>query len=797
MRAIPHRAARRFDGSRLDIPLARSPATRVRRAAPPRRPRRRRSPRLQSHSPARLDRARCCGPAAPEAAAAGDGICATSGAEHDLHVPLHRRSAAVGRSGRRALGDLPGRRRIRRRDRRCRPPRATPVGEEGSRPPSGWFPARRCRSTSAGMARTTGATEEPEDGTAAATVADAEPHGAGGGGASDVRIAPYGLGMRILVGGGGGGQGAAGVLLGGWRPGLGWRWRRLHRRRRGSRRTRRQRRGQGLHLGWRRRRDANPGSGGLPSPGQQNSGAVARPPSRALDAAAASGSGATEATCMCSAPPSAVTASVAGAAEVAAATPAAAAAAPASRVAPEAVAAAASGRGPAPPFSGEPLADGVVRVTYLSPSTTAMGAPGRRVGARHPPSPHAGHRSRRCRPGRLLPQRDRPRGASHPHLGTSSAPRRTSAEPSTPAPPSPRSPTRSTASTSSPAAPSTASSTGATTAARGHPTGRRSAPSTRITSSPTVASWGPRRLDVFARGADRAAAPHLVRRRHRVRALRDVPGQPRRRPGGGLLGLQPHRHLRRQRDSRRHPAATDALGRRVGRLVHVLHRPRTHLRADDLLGRRRACSTSTTATPPTVCPAAATTTGPGGLPLERRTGPVPAGVDARRGIPHHRPADRPVAWQRQHPASPDRTRDGRVSRSAVLAVLRGRRRPCRGRGRRRGGPSPWRRRRAGRPGRRTGRKAPRSARRVSSSRSSAFSLETRPRSFCRENSDCTAAASGRPMPPRTRPPSSPPTSTSVPVGVSSRRTSRSGRLPPMSSTTSNRSPARSVGSCRV
>ena len=138
-------------------------------------------------------------------------------------------------------------------------------------------------------------------------------------------------------------------------------------------------------------------------------------------------------------------------------------------------------------------------------------------------------------------------------------------------------------------------------------------PGTTITSSPTVASWGPRRLDVFARGS-----AHQLLHTWSDDAIGFAPfesfaGTLGRRSRRRLLGQQPHRRLRCQRDSRRHPAATAALGRRVGRLVHVS--PTSHSRPRRRSRRpARACSTSTTATPPTVCPAAATTTGPGGPP---------------------------------------------------------------------------------------------------------------------------------------------------------------------------------------
>ena len=175
------------------------------------------------------------------------------------------------------------------------------------------------------------------------------PHGAGGGGASDVRVAPYGLAMRILVGGGGGGQGArAFYWASGRSPGFGGD---------GGGST-----GGGAGPGsvatTAGARGTSPVAGAarptIPAPAvwrrraRKTPGASARSPSLVLAAAAASVSAVTGATCTPSAAPNAATASVAGAAAAVAGSPAAAVAARASPPAPGVVAAAASGRGPAP-----------------------------------------------------------------------------------------------------------------------------------------------------------------------------------------------------------------------------------------------------------------------------------------------------------------------------------------------------------------------------------------------------------------------------------------------------------------
>ncbi len=470
--------------------------------APPRRPRRRRTATaavaLAGLASTVLG---AVGPAAPEAAAAGDGICVTSGlsttctfpftgAPQQWVVPAGVRSATfqvVGASG--GVIDVP------------------PSPGDASR--GGGVEATVRVVPGSTMQIYVGGHGDDYGGDGGAggwngggNGGGAEPHGAGGGGASDVRIAPYGLGMRILVGGGGGGQGAPAFYWGGWRPGWGGD---------GGGST-----GGGAGPGGRGDNGGdkgytsggggggtlNPGSGGLPSPGQQNlwcrgETSLAGPgrrgslgvggdggyphvfgtPERCDGLGGWGGGGG-----------GGYTGGGGGGAGISGG----------------AGGGGGSGFGPgtSTTFLGEPLADGVVRVTYLSPSTTGwvpLGgglASAPTISARPATGlvdavqdvfylneqSHVMHRT--LTSGVLGPEEDLG-GAVYP---------------------------------------------GSTVAAVSYAFNRidvfaRSAfdglihrsydgrawspewdeirTETRITSSPTVASWGPRRLDVFARGADR------------------------------------------------------------------------------------------------------------------------------------------------------------------------------------------------------------------------------------------------------------------------------------------------------
>ena len=193
----------------------------------------------------------------------------------------------------------------------------------------------------------------------------------------------------------------------------------------------------------------------------------------------------------------------------------------------------------------------------------------------------------------------------------------------------------------------------------------------RLASSPTVASWAPgaaRRLRPRSRHG--WARPPRVPARHRLGGLGDPPGPADHRSRRGLLGTRPHRRLRGRRHAGRRQPASVSLGRSLGRLVLLLRHP--ELRAGGLLGRQRHAGRLLPRRRAADCPAAATTA-PTAVGAPPRT---PATSTPRRGPSQPwRPSAPACTWcscaarsaASGSASTPDRTRQGR-RRSRQCAV---------------------------------------------------------------------------------------------------------------------------------